>query len=348
MNETANKGWFQRLRKLASLVLRVCIWVAILVLAGWAGGALCFHPWLPRFVGAGLAIGFLAAAITLVLKIRNYAFSLALIAVMIVCVYGCWLLIRPQQNRAWARHQEKMPFVSIIDDDVSIRNVRYCQYKSLEDFEVVFETRNFELSQIESVWYVIQRFTSLESLAHTFICFGLNDGSERKYFAISVEVRCEKGESFSPLPGAYKQYELMYVVGDERDILGVRTNIRENDRVYMYRVNATPEQAQQLFLRIAGRINKLRDQPEFYHTLFNNCTNNIVVHANSVAPNSVNPFAPRIILPGYSGKSAFRAGLIGKEGETFAELQARSRIDQVARKFELDENFSNNIRKTLD
>ena len=112
----------------------------------------------------------------------------------------------------------------------------------------------------------------------------------------------------------------------------------------MYRCNASPAQAQAMFTDIAARSAKLQSEPEFYHTLFNNCTNNIVSHANKFAERPANYFDFKVVLPGYSAKPAYRLGLIGKNGESFGDLQKRSRIDVIARKLKLDENFSERLR----
>ena len=44
--------------------------------------------------------------------------------------------------------------------------------------------------------------------------------------SISIETRPEVGEGFAPVASLFKQFELIYVVGEERDLVGVRTNHR--------------------------------------------------------------------------------------------------------------------------
>ena len=135
-----------------------------------------------------------------------------------------------------------------------------------------------------------------------------------------------------------------YVVGDERDLIGARTNYREADRVYMYEVNATRRQVQKLFLKVTDRSRKLETKPEFYNTMFNNCTNNIVSHTYRLTPEPINPWDPRIAIPGYSARFAYAMGLIGSEGQPFRELQSECRIDEIAKRAGITESFSRDIR----
>ena len=203
----------------------------------------------------------------------------------------------------------------------------------------------FQLDQLTDVWFLVQRFTALEGLAHTFITFRVTTPEGPKFFSVSVEIRREKGEIYSPVQGMYRQYELIYVFGSEEDLIGVRTVNRPNDRVFMYHVNASPSQVQTLFKEIAKRANKLNEAPEFYNTFLNNCTNNIVRHTYQLTPEPINWLDPRIVLPGFSDRFAFANDLIGDRNQTFVELSEASRIDERARNHGIEPGFSEAIRR---
>src|SRR4029078_2407619 len=128
------------------------------------------------------------------------------------------------------------------------------------------------------------------------------------YLVRSVEERLEKGESYSTAAGFLGQFELMYVVADEHDLLRVRPGFRHVD-VLLYRSTATPAQAKALFLDVMKRVNQLHDHPEFYDTLRNNCTTNIARHINAIVPGEV-PYDYRVLLPGYSDELAYDLQLI--------------------------------------
>ena len=276
---------------------------------------------------------------------KNRTKWLSLIAASIGLIYLVTLVQRPSVNRHWAASQEKTTSVRNDNDHITIDGFRHCNYRSETNFDVHYETLEFDIDQIESVWFLVQQFSPLEGLAHTFISFGLATDEGPKYFSVSVEIRREVGEEYSPIRGLYRQFELLYVIGDERDLIGIRTVIRNQDRVHMYRVNATPKESQQLFTDIAKRINKLESDPEFYHTFLNNCTNAIVFHTYDLTPEPINWMDPRIVMPGFSDRLAFSRGLIGHEGQSFDELRKESRIDNRAKEVGLTENFSTQLRE---
>jgi Domain of unknown function (DUF4105) len=201
---------------------------------------------------------------------------------------------------------------------------------------------------LTKVWFFVQRFSSIDGLAHTFLSFEVQTEDGPKYFSVSVEIRREADEVFSPIRGLYRQYEMIYVIGDERDVIGVRTNVRESDWVHMYRVNATPDQVQDLFDEVASRLNGLRAKPEFYHTFLNNCTNAIVMHTYKLTPEPINWLDIRIVMPGFSDRYAAAHGLIGEPGQSFDDLQSKSRIDTIARHVGLTDEFSTRIRRYDD
>jgi hypothetical protein len=114
-------------------------------------------------------------------------------------------------------------------------------------------------------------------VGHTFVSFNFDNAPP---LCISIETRPEVGQGFDPIASLFKQFELIYVVGDERDIVRVRTNYR-HEAVYLYRLNTSPEHARRLLLVYLARINELADRQEYYHLLTNSCTINIVRYANA-------------------------------------------------------------------
>lgn len=337
-------------RKLSSILLKTgdaLIWLVVGIFFLWSIGAIYYLTYLPEWIGKVLASLYAISIPVLLWRSGNRRLARGLIAFSIVAIFAATLLIRPSNDRSWAADQARVAQISIADDVVTINNFRNSVYRSDSDFDVTFETKQFELDQIESVWFIVQRFDVRDGLAHVFVSFGLKEASDPEFFSISIEIRREEGESYSPLRGMYRTYELTNVVGDERDLIGVRTIHRPDDRVFMYRVNATAQESQALFLKFAQRIEKLRAAPRFYNTLVDNCANGIVRLTYELTPEPINWLDPRIVLPGYSAKFGFEKGLIGdrKNGQTFDELQGKSRIDEIARRVGITESFSNDIRE---
>ena len=192
---------------------------------------------------------------------------------------------------------------------------------------------------MQSVDFVVVPFQDHEYMAHTMLSFGLVDGS---YIGVSAEIRTEKGENYSPFLGFTNQYEITYVVADERDIIRLRTRHRDAD-VYVYRTVATPEQSQALFLDVMERVNQLAQKPEFYHTISNNCTTNILKHVNRIRQQRLS-YNWQVLMPGYSAEYAYRAGLLDTS-VSFAELKQRALVNELADQHFDDPRFSNRIRR---
>lgn len=267
---------------------------------------------------------------------------LRLAGALLACAVIAWLLlvllVHPSNERDWAPDQARLPSAQIDGNAVQLRNVRNTFYRSTTDFDVRWEDRSYDLRQLDSLWFVVEPFASWRGPAHTFLSFGFADGH---YIAISAEIRKEAGESFSPLRGLLRQYELMYVVGDERDLIGLRANHRHDD-VHLYRMRATPAQIRTLFVAMLERANTLAAQPEFYNTLGNTCTTNIVDHIEQLAPGTIPP-SYKTILPAYSDDLAYDLGLIDTTlpRDTY---RAAHRINELAAQHADAPGFSQAIR----
>lgn len=222
-----------------------------------------------------------------------------------------------------------------------VHNVRYARYRSVDDYDVAWEDRSYDLDGLQSAWFVVEPFEGRKGPAHTLMSFGFAGDD---YLAISVEIRKEKGEEFSPWKGLIRQYELMYVIGDERDLIQLRTNHRR-DQVYLYPVRAPRERIEQMLVDMLRRANHLRTNPEHYNTLTNTCTTNIVHHVNELIPGRV-PFSYKVLLPGYSDELAYDLGLIDTE-LPFSEAQRHFRIDDDAHALAGRQDFSKRLRQGL-
>jgi hypothetical protein len=217
--------------------------------------------------------------------------------------------------------------------------VRNTQYRSSADYTPAYDDRSFDLNRMQSVDFIMVPFQNTSAAAHTFLIFGFEDGQR---VAISVEVRREKGESYSPLLGLFRQCELMYVIADERDLILLRTKYR-NDRVFLYPIRASPERIRDMFLSMLRRANQLTEHPEFYNSLTNNCTSNLLKHFNHVNDRQL-PANLKILFPGYSDQLIYDLGLIASPLD-FHSLKRQSEITEKANRFADDLNFSQRIRE---
>lgn len=254
-------------------------------------------------------------------------------------VVAYWWVIPASHQRVWQTDVAVMPHAEIDGDRVLLRNVRNFKYQTRDDFTVKYEDREVFLSHLTGVDFFISYWME-GPVGHTFLSFTFDNAPP---LSISIETRPESHEGFHPLASMFKQFELIYVVGDEKDIVGVRTNHRQEE-VYLYPVRVSAEGARALFLIYLERINELAAKPEWYNLLSNNCTLNIVRYANRAG--RVGDFNIRHLLNGWIDAYLYHAGFIDTD-LPFDELRQRSHINKAAQAAENDPDFSKRIRAGL-
>jgi hypothetical protein len=245
----------------------------------------------------------------------------------------------PSNSRNWIPNQAVLPYTELRGSLLTVHNIRNTKYLSADDYIVRHYDKTFDLNHLQTVDFVVVPFRDTPSLAHTLLSFGFGDDGQ---LAVSVEARLEQGETYSPVKGALRQYELMYVLADERDVILLRAKYRKDD-VYLYRGKATPDQARRLLLDVAGRVNQLAVYPEFYDTFGNNCTTNLVAHINRLQPGRV-PLEIGVLLPGYADRLAYDAGLLDTR-YSFEKTRHRAYISGLANRHEESPDFSRQIRR---
>lgn len=248
---------------------------------------------------------------------------------------------QPSNYRDWSPDQAVLPYAEWDGDRVTVHNIRNCTYLSENEYVVDLYDKTYDVKRLRSVDFITVPFRQMPVMAHTMLSFGF-DGDD--YLAVSVEIRKEKGEQYAFLNGVLRQYEIMYVVGDERDLIKLRTNYRKDD-VYIYRTRATPQQARGMFADVFQRVNQLKEQPEFYHTFANNCTTNIVRHVNNLSPELV-PYDYRVLLPGLTAELAYELGLLDTD-LSFEETKRRALVTDLAQRHAETPDFSARIRQSL-
>ena len=259
--------------------------------------------------------------------------------VMFFAVVAWWISIAPSHERRWRPEVAVMPRATIDGDRVRITGVRNFDYRSRNDFTARYQERDIRLSHLTALDFFVS-YWSEGLVGHTFLSFIFDDAPP---LSISIETRPEVGESFAPIASLFKQFELIYVVGDERDLVRVRTNYRK-ENVYLYRLNASADDARRLLLVYLARINELADRPEFYHLLSNSCTINIVRYAN--AAGRVGRFDIRHLLNGLVDSYLYHSGRVDTS-LPFDELRRRSLINAAAQAADDAPDFSELIRASL-
>lgn len=250
-----------------------------------------------------------------------------------------WSTILPSHDGNWRPEVAVLPRAIVNGDSIRFTGFRNFDYRSRHDFTIRYEERKVLLSHLTGVDFYISYWMP-GPIGHTFVSFRFDNAPP---VSISIETRPEVGQEFAPVASLFKQFELIYVVGDERDLVRVRTNYR-NEKVYLYHLNISPENARLFFLVYLKRINELAEHPEFYHLLSNNCTINIMRYANSSGRIGRVDF--RHFLNGWIDSYLYEHGWLNNS-LPFAELRRRSQINNAAQTADQSPYFSALIRAAL-
>jgi len=331
------------------LIAGINLLVRIVVIT-WTTLAIYFSnlPW-PE-LRLGLAVAFAAFAIWAFWLSRRRRMPAVAFA-LVLGVIAWWLTITPSHDRNWRTEVAVMPRAFIEGDRVRLTGVRNFDYRSRSDFTVHYEEREIDLSHLigldfyVSYWSegLIARWSKGQRLiGHTFVSFIFDNASP---LSISIEARPEVGRGFEPIPSMFKQFELIYVVGEERDLVGVRA-IHRREAVYLYHLNTSPDDARRLLMVYLARINELADRPEFYDLLTNSCTINIIRYANAAGRKG--QWDIRHFLNGLVDSYLYHSGRLDTT-LPFDELQRLSRINEAVEAADgaPEPEFSRRIRVSL-
>lgn len=329
------KHWF---KKNGVLILRC----SLLAMALW-GTVAIFYSNLPAFVRPWCAGIFAVFSIVAIIGTYSNRWTVLGFMAAFSTLLIWWLLIPPSNSRDWQPDLKILSWAEIGGDKVTIHSIRNCDYRTETDFTVRHYDKTFDLDRLKNVDFFLVYWGS-PKIAHTMMSF---DFEGQGNVCFSIETRKEIGEEYSTLKGFFRQYELIYVVADERDLVRLRTNFREagkGEDVYLYRLNVKPETARKVFLHYLNEMNRLKGKPEWYNALTGNCTTSIRQHTVSYNPDA--RFDWRMIVNGYIDEMIYERGAVDRS-LPFAELKKRSYINPKAQAADKDPNFSARIRVGL-
>ncbi|RJU81312.1 MAG: DUF4105 domain-containing protein [Candidatus Poseidoniales archaeon] len=252
------------------------------------------------------------------------------------------LMLKPSNNRSWVNDNDRLANAEFDGNYVTIKNIRDFNWRSTRDYDERWIEKKFNLTEVSKLWFVLEYFDPKKrQMAHTILGFEFKDGSR---ICCSIEVRREKGEKYHPIRGFFRQYELIYVWATERDAIGVRARCRKKSVTHLFEaVVLGPGNERKMLESYLKRTNKLYESPEWYNTITNTCTTNIVNHVNEVYPGRV-PKAISIFLPGLSPKLLYNNNLV-KIDSSLENTLEKSIIDSKAKTWDGKSDFGNWIRK---
>lgn len=330
--------------KLPKVLFLTLLGILVAVSGAWGALALNYSWPLAGVVSTSLAAAFAMVTLStlICLGVRRWRWhSLGLYVLLFAVLVISWRAIKPSNERDWQTDVAVLPHATVEGDIVTVHNIRNFEYRSETDYTPAYYDKRFDLKQLEGVDLVAVYWMGPD-IAHVFLSFAF---AGDQHLAISIETRKEKGEDYSTIKGFFRQYELYYVVADERDVIGLRTNHRHNppEDVYVYRMKGEIENGRRLFLEYIAKVNALKEKPDFYNTLTTNCTTNIWFNAGVNAERV--PFSWKILASGHVPELLYEHGRIQTDGLPFAEVQQRAHVNARAQAADQAADFSRRIRE---
>ncbi|MDF3623570.1 Lnb N-terminal periplasmic domain-containing protein [Brytella acorum] len=288
-----------------------------MLMACFGAAAFWYSTIMPSGLRVVLAVLFPSLMLGIAFGVRRFRARVAMLAVLIIGFWGWYLSDPPRNDRDWTL-EYAVPADAVFEGHVAhIRNVRDIRYRTVKDYTPHYYDADYDLDQLDGLDLVTSYWAG-ETIAHVFLSFSFRNG---RHLAISIETRRQKRFVYSTIAGFFHHYELFYVVADERDLIGVRTDVRK-ERVYLYHVRVSPEVRRKLFVSYVNEIHDLAHRAQWYNTLTDNCTTGILARAGARLRYR---FDWRVLLSGHTARLAYDLGLLD-QNESFATLKRESRI----------------------
>mgnify|MGYP001030130135 CR=1 FL=1 len=276
----------------------------------------------------------------------NYLITMTIVLLFVIAILLFWIWTRirhltPSNDLSWVNENKFTAYAEIKGDNVLLKNVRDFNWRTTKDYDERWVEKKFKISDCTKIWLVLEYFyPTRRPVAHTLLSFEFKNGER---ISCSIEVRREPGERFSPIKGLLREFEIMYVWATEEDVIGVRSRCRKSETHLFEAVILGEGNQSRMLESYLKRTNNLHEKPEFYNSIFNNCTTNIASHVNEVYPGRV-PRAIGVILPGLSPRLLSRNNLVKIRGENIKEEMKTNQIEERARSWDGESDFGETIR----
>src|SRR6185436_6237935 len=302
-------------------------------------GALALHFAGPRGGAVVLPIVWTVGTLGILVLVRPLGRRMVFFAGAAAALLMWWSTIRPSNERPWQPDVARPPYAQLHGDELTVHNVRNFDYRSETDFTEHWETRTYDLAKLDRLDFFMSYWGS-PSIAHTIMSWAFTDG---QHLAVSIETRKEVGETYSPVAGFFRQYELYYVAADERDVIRLRTNYR-GEHVYLYPLRTPRDRVRRSLLQYVAAMNRLAATPEFYNAGTGNCTTTIRTNMEHIGASM--PFDWRYFVNGYLNELLYEKNVVDTS-RPLAEWKTASLIDERAKAADRDPDFSRRIREGI-
>ena len=319
---------------LSSIWLCLAIWIQ--QPGGWLISRLCIAVWIV------FALSILGIYFTHFFSRRKDI----LIYIIAFLVSLFWYFNIPaQQNLDWSPDVERILSYEKNGDIVTLHNIRDFNWKSEQDYDVHWDTRTYNLNEIEGI-NILTSYWMGPQIAHTLVSF---DFKNQAPLVFSLEIRKEKSESFSAIGGFFRQFELSLIAADEKDIVYTRSNVR-GEQVYFFPIKMGEKERKELFLEYLKKSDELRKKPKWYNTLTSNCTTLVFDMIQAIEPHEL-PKDYRLIASGYLPNYLYDLGALDQQWtmkQWYKNAHINPRTQEFSHfKYPSSHNFSEVIRLGL-
>jgi hypothetical protein len=314
------------------------MWFSVALLTLWAVAAL-YVDFRVAALRIPVTVTYAVGAIVILLKVKRSEWAATVLFLGFCTVLAWWLTLKPSNDGNWQPDSDRTAWAELDGDQVTIHNLRNCDYRSETDYSNCWSDRTLYLSQIHAADLFLTNW-GISFASHPIVSFQFGDN---QHVAFSIEARYKAGQQYSTILGFFRQYGLIFVAADERDVIRLRTNYRKDEEVYMYRIQVQPEIVRTMFLTYFTYLNRLKDHPEWYNELTRNCTTTL---ATSLAADTNNPqpWTYKLILNGTLDELLYDRGRLVTGGLPFPELKQREHINVAAHAVNQSPDFSALIR----
>ena len=326
--------WLRALRAIGITI----VWFILALLTLWAVAAL-YVDFRIAALRIPVTLIYVLGIITILFKLRRSRWTAALCLVGFCCVLAWWLTLKPTNDENWQADVDRTAWAEMHGDRVTIHNLRNCDYRTETEYANCWGDRTLYLSQIRAADFFLTNW-GIKFASHPIVSFQFGDN---QHVAFSIEARYKVGQAYSTILGCFRQYGLIFVAADERDVIRLRTNYRKDEEVYMYRLKVRPEVARAMFLTYVTYLNKLKDHPEWYNEVTRNCTTTIE-RPLAANVNNPQPWNYQFLLNGTLDELLYDRGRFVTGGLPFPELKQREHINAAGHAAGLSPDFSALIR----
>jgi hypothetical protein len=314
------------------------VWSVLALLTLWAVAAL-YVDFRIAVLRIPVTLIYVLGIIAILVKFKRSRWTVALCLAGFCCVLAWWLTLKPSNDGDWQPDSARTAWGEVDGDRVTIHNLRNCDYRTETDYANCWSDRTVYLSQIRGADLFLTNW-GIPFASHPIVSFQFGDN---QHVAFSIEARYKAGQAYSTILGFFRQYGLIFVAADERDVIRLRTNYRKDEEVYLYRLQVQPEVARSMFLTYVTYQNKLKDQPEWYNELTRNCTTTIQKPL-AADTNNPQPWNYQFLLNGTLDELLYDRGRLVTGGLPFPELKQREHINAAAQAANRSPDFSALIR----